>query len=279
MLQAVPAQFHYLVPAELKVRGGGVVFVRHIGIPAAAVIRIQADRNTEAQIFGERVLGSVRHVFQQAVGYQIDLHQIRAVAHQQHRVRVKNQIHAVPDAGGTQQQGVAHFMAGAVLLARVDGQRNVTVGAAHFAKSVEKPQSVAFVVIFTARHIDAHPSVAMGGDPGIHRFQTLRGVRSEPQNHALKAQCNPGSQSVWLVQAFRNNAVRGFGRKRLPVGVDKAADARLRFDVADALRTEEAHIFHHDVAIEPGVVHEVAEARYDALKEFVTRFTRLIQNQ
>ena len=51
---------------------------------------------------------------------QVDFHQVGAVAHEAHRIVVADQIHAVADAIGAQQQGFADVRIGFVNFAGVD---------------------------------------------------------------------------------------------------------------------------------------------------------------
>ena len=120
MGEAVATKGFDFVPTEAEELDGVHVFVGDVGIPTAAIVGVETDGDAEAEVLDEGVLEEVWCVVEEAVGDEVDLDEVTIVAHEEHGVGVVDEIDAVADAGGTEEEGVADFGAGGIFLAGVD---------------------------------------------------------------------------------------------------------------------------------------------------------------
>ena len=120
MRQRVSTEQLYLVPGQIEFCHRNKKFVGHSRVPHSTVVCGKCDRNSATQILGEWVLLVAINVSEHQVADQVDLHQVGAVPHEAHRVVIANQVQAMADSVGTQQQGFADVRIGLVNFAGVD---------------------------------------------------------------------------------------------------------------------------------------------------------------
>ena len=225
------------------------------------------------------MLPIIAHVAEQQVGDQIDLDQIRPVAHKPQGIGIGDQVDTVTDPIGSEQQGVAHMPVGFIDLSRVNGEPHAVMPTAQLAQGRQKAQRIALVVVLAPDHVDRDKEVAVARDELVEGLQTLLGIGQKAHNGHLQAQRHAAGQRIVPRQTGAIDVRDFIGGEGRALGGDEPGYADHALQIRGALSREALHVQHQRIRGDVGIGIQVPHTLPVGLEELVAALVGLVQAQ
>ena len=225
------------------------------------------------------MLTIVIHIIQQQVADEIDLHQVFAVTHQQHGIRVADQVDPVANTRSAQQQSVTHMVIGFINFTGVDSQRYPGNIPAQFAQGRQETQWVAFVIVLAPDHIDPDEQIAVLVNEAVDPLKVFFGIFDKAQQIILHARGYTGRHRIRLRQALAKNIRNLVRRERTAVRAGVKARTLHGLKIGESLAGKCLHVLHQHLGIDVGVAPQVVQALPVGLEKFLAPLMLFIQPQ
>ena len=259
--EGVAAQGDEFGPGEIEGSDGGVVFVGEVAVPHAAVVGVEVGGDAGAEKFRERVAGEVGGVVEELVGDKVGLDEDAAgVLEEEKGTGVAEEVEAVADAGGAEEEGLADVVVGCIHLARVDGEGEGRVAAAEVAKGGREAGGVAAVVFLDAGQVEADPKVTVGVDPAVFLGELGFGAGVEAEDDTEETHGDGEIGNVGGGEAGAEEDEGFVAGEGDAVGEDAAGDAEHGFEVGDVFGGVGFEVIGQKFEAHVGVAVDVAHA-------------------